>query len=59
MDIESNLYRIRSALGGGYEIKHKPSGRISYASNVPGAHSLAVMKEAQFNRTMAELSGHE
>lgn len=60
MDVESSKWRIRTGglIACQAELRHKPSGRISFPpiADVPSAHTLAMMKEADFDRTMESLA---
>lgn len=58
MNIESKRYKIRSIGAGLVEILHKVSGHSVTRSiaDVPSVHRLAMMKEPDFDRAMADLS---
>lgn len=58
MNIETKAHKLRSTgIAGQVEIRNKSAGRSSYvrAQDLPSVHSLAMMKEADFDRLCAGL----
>lgn len=54
MNIESKLWHVRSAIGGGVEITQKASRVTRFSYSFPSAVSLARMSESKFNATCRE-----
>ena len=58
MNIESKRYRVKSTgIAGQVEIWRKAGGGVAYVApqDLPSVHSLALMKEADFDRLCERL----